>query len=470
MSIKNESLLLPSNISVERFSSIINAIQDGVLVIDQEGIVILINPEYTKITGVTEEEIIGKPLLSVRPNAQLITAMKSNKVIVGLPRKENNKEYVVDMAPIIMDGQVRGAVSIVKGVIEVHDLIKKLEKSSQEIKLLKQSKSTLSKAKYHFEDIIGSDGSLKRIIDKAKKVSSTSISLFICGESGTGKELLAQSIHNYSDRKDKPFIAINCAAIPEALVESELFGYEEGSFTNAKKGGKPGLFELANGGTVFLDEISELPYDMQAKLLRFLQESTIRRVGGINEIAVNIRIIAAANKDLGQLVEKKLFRQDLYYRLNAFMLQLPPLRSRQQDLESLVNSFLHNKKHALGNVFEGYSIDKEVLEIFRNYYWSGNIRELRNAIDYAVVMADSSTITKLDLPDYLLGEYMNKSSNIGGETLKELVEQTEIISIKNVLQNTENTLKGRKKAANLLGISVATLYNKMKKYGLEEKV
>lgn len=466
---KRELLQLTSGSLADYFFALLRSIQDGLLVIDKEGVVLFINPEYTRITGVTEAEIVGKPLLSVRPNAQLVEVMKQNKVVVGIRRKERNVEYVVDMAPIVLGGRVEGAVSICKGAVEVHELVKKLEKNNKEIKRLQQGMNSLSKAKYSFEHIIGAEGDLKAVIAKAKKVARSSISVVIYGESGTGKELLAQAIHNESDRSDKPFVAVNCAAIPEALLESELFGYEEGAFTNAKRGGKLGLFELAHRGTLFLDEISELPYDIQAKLLRVLQESAIRRVGGVSELEVDVRVIAAANKDLAQMVEKGRFREDLFYRLNAFMLQLLPLRVRHRDIEVLVDSMLKHETRANSQDAEAYVVEPEVMDIFARYHWPGNVRQLKNVIDYAVCMAEGNTITPRDLPDYIRQEHAERSSgNQGGGSLKEAVEQAERAGIAQALKRTDNTLEGRRQAAQMLGVSLATLYNKIKKYDLEE--
>lgn len=254
-------------------------------------------------------------------------------------------------------------------------------------------------AKYKFDDIVYCSNSMKKTIERAKKIASLDVTTLIYGDTGTGKELLAHSIHNYSKRKNYPFLAINCAAISENLLESELFGYEDGAFTGAKKGGKKGLFELAHNGTLFLDELSSIPQQMQVKLLRVLQEKEIMRIGGTTLIPVNVRIIASTNEDLEQLIEKGLFRKDLYFRINSFTITIPPLKERKEDIPLIINSIMaeHNvKKH----------INSDLMEFFMNYDWPGNVRELKNCIEYMIYMGDDY-LTLDDLPPTIK---INKSS------------------------------------------------------------
>jgi len=282
------------------------------------------------------------------------------------------------------------------------------------------------------------------------------------GESGTGKELFAQAIHNRSNRRERPFIPVNCAAIPSALLESELFGYEEGSFTHAKKGGKMGLFELANDGTIFLDEVGDMPFELQAKLLRVLQEQKIRRVGGTEEKDINVRVIAATNRDLEQLVFKNRFRQDLFYRLNVIRIEIPPLRERREDIPKLIDKFLRSSSR---NVFAIDSIDEEAMKLLQSYDWPGNVRELKNAIDYAVCMADGREIQLCHLP-----KWISKLETVPirtNRTLREVIEEAERKLIRETLNRCGNGIEEKKKAAQELGISLATLYNKIKKYHLD---
>ena len=446
---------------LEWFKAIIYSIQDGILVIDREETVKLINPEYTKITGVTPERIIGKPLREVRPGAQLGDTLRDGKTRAGIYRKEGAFEYVVDMAPIIVDDEIIGAVSICKGLTEVHKLAQELRRNKEKLVQLERTMDSLHQAKYTFDQIIGAGGGLKEAVHIAKKAAEANLPVLITGESGTGKELFAQAIHNESDRAARPFIPVNCAAIPAALIESELFGYEEGSFTNAKKGGKMGLFEIANGGTLFLDEIGELPYDLQAKLLRVLQERSIRKVGEIRERAIDVRVIAATNKDLAQLVEKQMFREDLFYRLNVITLQIPPLRERREDIPALVSSFLRSSQRS-------FSVGAE-LAALQQYDWPGNIRELKNAIDYGVCMAEGTAIHLENLPAYIQKAVKGDTDVIPREeqrTLRGVVEEAERQWIAETIQKYGEDTAERKKAADALGISLATLYNKMKRYGL----
>ncbi|WP_421617520.1 sigma-54 interaction domain-containing protein [Brevibacillus sp. TJ4] len=454
------------NLQTEWFQAIIHSIHDGVLVIDRDEIVRLINPEYTRITGVKPEMIIGKPLREVRPGAQLVETLKDGQTRVGIYRREGSTEYVVDMAPIHIDGQIIGAVSICKGLTEVHKLARELAKNKEKLLQLEKTVDSLYRAKYSFAQIVGADQGLKEVVHIAKKAADSHLPVLITGESGTGKELFAQAIHNASKRADRPFIPVNCAAIPASLLESELFGYEEGSFTNAKKGGKTGLFEIAHGGTIFLDEIAELPYDLQAKLLRVLQERSIRKVGEVREREIDVRVIAATNRDLQHLVEKNRFREDLYYRLHVLTIRIPSLRERRGDIPELVTAFL---SASADRGQPAWTMEEEALHALKQYHWPGNIRELKNTVDYGVCMAESAEVRLHDLPDYIISaarEAPRILSHDARPTLREVVDDAERTWISETLAQFGNDLEDRKKAAQTLGISLATLYNKMKRYNL----
>lgn len=454
---------------LEWFKAIIYSIHDGVLVIDREEIVKLINPEYTRITGVKPDSIIGKPLREVRPGAQLVDTLRDGKTRVGIYRREGSSEYVVDMSPIVVNNEIIGAVSICKGLTEVHKLSQELKKNKEKLIQLERTMGTLYQATYTFEQIIGATSGLHEIVHKARKAAESNLPVLITGESGTGKELFAQAIHNESNRADRPFIPVNCAAIPSSLLESELFGYEEGSFTNAKKGGKVGLFEIANSGTIFLDEIGELPYDLQAKLLRVLQEQSIRKVGEVRERAIDVRVIAATNKDLQHLVEKKLFREDLFYRLNVVTIQIPPLRERREDIPELISAFLRssNRNTSSNSGQPAYTINQSALSVLRHYDWPGNVRELKNVIDYGICMAEGMEILLHNLPEYIVKTEREYPAVVQSEkmrTLREVVEEAEHKWIIETLHRFGDDVEERKKAAQTLGISLATLYNKLKRY------
>lgn len=454
--------MLKEKNKIEWLESIIEAVNDGILVIDKSGIVQLINEEYTNITGVTKEQIIGKPLTEVRPGAILPTVLESGKPREGVFRKEKKKEYVVDMAPIYYNDEIVGAVSVCKSMPELYVLTKELKRSKQKINQLEKAVGRMHQAKYTFSDIIGTSSFIQKVIDQAKRIAPTDLNVLITGESGIGKEIFAHAIHQKSDRKSQPFVPINCAAIPSSLLESELFGYEEGAFTNSKQEGKIGLFELANKGTLFLDEIGDMPLDLQSKLLRVLEEGTFRKIGGLTEQQIDVRIIAATNKDLSKLVQKNLFREDLLYRINTVHLSIPPLRERKEDIPEIIN-FIVNNHH-----YSNYEFDDEVKKTFLQYDWPGNVRELKNTIHYAINMSDQFIITQDDLPKSIRGAIIkNHTNNSSTRSLHKILMETEKAIIKETLEETGTTVQGKKAAAKKLGISLATLYNKIAKLKID---
>jgi transcriptional regulator with PAS, ATPase and Fis domain len=326
-------------------------------------------------------------------------------------------------------------------------------------------KVVTSRAKYTFEDIIGKSKSLIEMKRLAAIASQSLSNVLVQGESGTGKELFAQAIHNASPRADFPFIAVNCAAIPRELIESELFGYVEGAFTGARKGGGIGKFELAEGGTIFLDEIGDMPLDMQIKLLRVLQNKEFFRIGGTTPIAVNVRVISATNKDLLEEIKKGRFREELYYRLNVLTIITPPLRERKEDIKILSEHFIQKLNKILGKKIVGLS--EEVEQIFYEYSWPGNVRELENVIEYAMTMARGEIITSSALPelkkrkDFLAAPI---SENLL-PTPKEILEDPEKKRYEQALKLSGGNIL---EAAKLLNISRATIYRKIKKYGLRK--
>lgn len=446
--------------NLEWLQSILLSIHDGVLVIDANEIVRIINPEYTRITGVKPDEIIGKPLKEVRPKAQLVDLLQDGKARVGIYRKEGKMEYVVDMAPIMIQGKLIGAVSICKGLTEVHRLVQQLKADRDH---LQQQIGSIHQARYTFDQIIGANGGLTDVVRISKRGASSDLPILVTGESGTGKELFAQSIHNESDRMNGPFIPVNCATIPEALIESELFGYEEGSFTNSKPGGKIGLFEMANGGTIFLDEIGELSLELQAKFLRVLEEKRIRKIGGTSEKSIDVRVIAATNRDLKQLIHKDMFREDLFYRLHVLKISIPPLRERKEDIPDIIEFVL--TKHSDEQSEKHYIMNEKTLHLLQTFNWPGNVRELINTIKYAVCMTETSEITMKDLPENLMDIGLPQEASTKS-TLKEVVEKAEYEQLKVVLREYGNSLEEKKEIASRLGISVATLYNKLGKHQL----
>ncbi len=439
--------------------AVLDALGDGVLAIDREERVWLVNPEYSRITGVPAAEILDRPLGNVRPGAMLPEVLRTGKPLSGVYRRVGEVEYLVDMAPIHIDGRLVGAVSVMKDSSEVLGMGKELERNQEHLRVAQ----SLHGARYQLSDIIGLDP----IVALARRGAETNRPVLISGESGTGKELFAQGVHNAGARSSQRFVPVNCAAIPSHLMESELFGYDEGAFTSARKGGKMGLFEFAHRGTIFLDEIGDLAPDLQAKLLRVLEEGRIRRVGSNREREVDVRVIAATNRDLEAMVERKAFREDLYFRLNVYHLQIPPLRHRRDEIPRIVQAIC-----GPAGPRPGIRIAPEVWRLFLDYGWPGNVRELRNALDYAVHMAAGEEIRLEHLPP-LLGRYglpRGSPDAAGSQTplapLSDVIRQAERRALAAALDRFGRSVAGKREAARALGISLATLYNRLKQVGL----
>lgn len=452
-------------INVKWLTSILDSIYDGVLVADASGIVRYVNPEYTRITGVKYNDIVGRYLHEVRPGAILPQVIRTGQALEGVYRREGDVEYVVDMAPILIDGRVVGGVSVVKDITEVQRLSQELQKHTKRVKRLKSIVNNLFRARFTFTDILGESNDLRFALNFARRIAQQEYDVLITGESGTGKEMFAQAIHNASSRADGPFVAVNCAALTPSLIESELFGYGEGAFTGAIKGGKIGLFEIADGGTIMLDEITELSIEMQAKLLRVLEERTIRRVGEAVEIPVNVRVIAATNKNLSEYVKSGRLREDIYYRLNVINLHLPPLRERGNDVKILTDHFLNLCSKKTGRPL---AIHESTYEILMRYPWPGNIRELRHAIEFAVNMCENKVIMPQHLPKTITGltPFTFEQTHV---PLAETVREVERKVISEALKKYGDSVAGKKQAAKVLGISLATLYNKMKTLGISKQ-
>ncbi|MDI3310732.1 MAG: sigma 54-interacting transcriptional regulator [Thermoanaerobacterium sp.] len=340
-------------------------------------------------------------------------------------------------------------------------VIEKCEMLDKQLKLYKKEFANLNKAKYNLDDIHGISPQINACKKKVLKIAKVNLNVLIEGESGVGKELFAQSIHNESDRSNYPFVSVNCSAIPETLFEAELFGYEDGSFTGAKKGGKMGKFELANGGTVFLDEIGDMPLQLQAKLLRVIQEKEIVRIGGNIPISIDVRIISATHKNLKQMVSDGTFREDLYYRLNILSLVIPPLRERRDDIPILAESFVEDFYKETG-IFK--KLSNEVLESLKVYEWPGNVRELKNVIDKLCVNSEKVQIDIGDLQEFLGHNFGKNKITDRHHDLNALVKEYEKKIILKVLKECNNN---KSKAARELNIPRITLYRKIKEYNLE---
>lgn len=434
---------------------ILDSLYDGILIIDSEGIVRYINPAYTRITKVKEENIIGKKLSDVRKGSYLTEVIKSGKLQLNVHRKMDEVEYIVNMVPIYgKKNKVLGGISLLNELNDVYKLTEKLNLSKIIIQNLKEHVKSLGSGKYNFDDIIAVDKKSIEIKEFAKRIALTDSNVLITGESGTGKELYASAIHNFSLRKNFPFIPVNCASFEKSLIESELFGYEEGTFTGAKKNGKTGLFQLANGGVLFLDEIGELEYGLQGKLLRVLQEKSIRKIGGSKEIPIDVRLICATNKDLFKLMEEGKFRRDLYYRIAIIPLTIPPLRERKDDIPSLANKFISDLSQKYK---KDMFLSQEAIQLLKEYEWCGNIRELKNIIEFTFNMREEKVILKEHLP-IKVEENILDSEII---ELNEYINKVEKEYINKAIAKYGDSVEGKKKAAKALGISLATFYNKL---------
>ncbi|SDZ15880.1 sigma 54-interacting transcriptional regulator [Tindallia californiensis] len=400
----------------KRFEAVLDFVNDGVLATDEEGTITVINPIAEKIFGIKKEEVIGHPVTSIISNTEIMNVIRKKSGDIQKIQKVGSGHIVTNRIPIMVNGTVKGVVATFQDVSAIQG-------AEQKIRQKLYAKGLVTR--YNFKDFITKNKKMKRLIIIAQDFAKTDATVLICGESGTGKEILAQSIHSLSSRKDGPFVAVNCAALSSQLLESELFGYEEGAFTGAKKSGKIGHFELAHKGTIFLDEMGEMDKNLQARLLRVLEEKQIMRLGSDKIIPVDIRIIAATNLDLKAQVKQGAFRMDLYYRLNVLKLQTIPLRERQEDIAYLSKCFLRSINQKYGRQIEGFSED--VMPLLIQHTWPGNVRELKNIIERLVLSAKGDYITLRDaeflveeLKNDFIGENKNDSEYILEGTMKDI--------------------------------------------------
>lgn len=433
---------------------------DGIITIDEKRIVQMVSPSLLQLFRLQQEDVLGNHVSKALPELQLAHVFETQEADLSDFEEEQGIKYVVHRIPIIHDGKVIGAIGKVmfRQLNEVGQLFKKWQKAESKADFYHKQYRETETAKYTWDQIYSVDHHMDKLKKSGRKAAKGRSTVLIRGESGTGKELFAHAIHSSSARRDDRFVIVNCAAIPEDLLESEFFGYEEGAFTGARQRGKIGKFDLANGGTLFLDEIGDMSLTLQAKLLRVLQDREFYRVGGTARIQVDVRIIAATNRDLEQMVKEGLFREDLYYRLNVISLHVPPLRERQADIEHLIVHLMEELNRVLGTSITG--LDRAAKETMLSYHWPGNVRELKNVLERAMTFAEHGSIQIEDLPDYMLQQIERQQLEQPDTTM---FEDAEINAIKKALKQT----KGNKaEAARLLGISRSSLYEKLKKYQL----
>lgn len=447
--------------------AIIQSSGEAISVVDEKGKGILINPAYTKLTGLTEKDVIGKPATADISEGESMhyKVLRTRRPVRGARMKvgPSKKEVIVNVAPVIVDGKLKGSVGIIQDVSEIHALTDELKRARQIIRNLE--------ARYTFDDIIAESEEMKLALEQAKVGAKTPATVLLRGESGTGKELFAHAIHNESDRRHNKFIRVNCAAIAESILESELFGYEEGAFSGAKQGGKRGYFEEANYGSIFLDEIGELSLPMQAKLLRVLQENEIVRVGGTKPIRLDVRVIAATNVNLEKAIMNGTFREDLYYRLNRLPIYIPALRERKSDLHKLTEHLIEKLNQDYGRQIKG--ISEEAIRYLSEYDFPGNVRELENILGRAIIYMENQEerIEKKHIPDLLKRSKVNDTSEFQhqqpkwhGQSLQSTIDEYEKNIILEALQKNNFN---KTETAKQLQISVRNLYYKMEKHTIE---
>lgn len=414
----------------------------GILSIDKNGKITNYNDYIEQILKI--KNLKGKSIKSIiKPD--IVENILNGDSISNQLVQRTNQNLMLSSNSIVINNDFSGAV------IKVDML-----NSRCDDKIVVPSNCASNK---FLDNIIGHSTPVIALKNKISTIANSKSTVLIIGETGTGKDLVAKSLHHCSTRKNSPFIPVNCAGIPENLFESELFGYEEGSFTGARKNGKPGYFELADGGTLFLDEIGEIPYHLQSKLLRVLQEHEVMRIGSSHSNKIDVRIVAATNKPLEKMIKEKTFREDLYYRLKVLCLEIPPLRMRENDIEELSTFFLKKYNEILDKNILGFT--NEAISLLHSHIWPGNIRELENAIECAINLEISEYITVNSLP-----EYLQNGEKLIAVSLKEQVNVLEAQLIRNALDKYGWDLLGKEKAAQELKIGLRTLYRKIEEYKL----
>ena len=452
-------VLLSKPVFIEIFKLLPVAIQ----IADNNGIIKYINRAYTELFGHTEKDRIGKSIFELTPEGALAAVLRTNKTIFNFRRKDIYNHLISNASLIVCEQEVIGALGITYDEKDLIAFIKNLREKEFIIGKLSEKIMNLGSAKYTFDDLIYKCPKMENLVLSSKEVALTDTTVLISGETGTGKEIIANAIHNASRRAKKQFVSINCSAIPKELLESEFFGHEKGAFTGATKN-KIGKFELASGGTLFLDEIGDMDLGLQTKILKAIEEKNIQRVGGVENIPIDIRIISATNRDLENMAKRNLFRQDLYFRLNVFNIEIPPLRERKEDLEYLAQFIINKICKKLGKCVPKLS-DKAFSTLYE-YDWPGNIRELENVLERAIINCrGSKEISIEDLNHYVSNDYFVIKDDQPDSIMP--LEKAEIMLIKNAIKKHGSSYEGKREAAKTLGISLATLYNKINKYKIE---
>lgn len=444
-----------------RLATVLDTVQEAVTVIDDSHQVVGWNRRAEEMYAIGAQEILGRPIHEYFQHLVVTRVLREGEPVRNAYHQPcAGKHVLINATPCWVNGRVVGSVSAERDITDLVNLHRELSRTNSQVRQLEREIRDINGVPGAFDKILGHSQRLRDTVAMAKRVASTSAAVLIRGESGTGKELFAEAIHLESARRDKPFVVINCGAIPPTLFESELFGYVSGAFTGADRRGKAGQFEAADGGTLFLDEIGELAPDLQVKILRALQQKVIYRVGSNQPIAVNVRVIAATHRDLERMIGEGRFREDLYYRLNVVSLEIPPLRDRKGDIPELVYAFLQEFAGLYQRHVQGVS--PEVMALLLSHHWPGNVRELRNVIEHLVIMAEGEVAEQRHLPDYLRG--MPPAPVMAGLSLPGLRQHTE----RELVLKAMAEAGGKKaEAARLLGIPRSTLYYRLRALGLD---
>lgn len=456
---------VPDALKLIDWERIVDTFQDGIYITNADGVTLKVNAAYERITGVSVKRVLGRNMEDIVREGILSTSitqrvLNSGGTVTVRQCTEKGKYVILRGVPIYEDGSIKLVMTVVRDITVINELERELDQSKR---LAEQYKSQLSELKGP-RGYVAQSPEFQAAVALAHKVADVDSTVLILGESGTGKEILAQEVHDKSRRWNQPFLKVNCGAIPETLLESELFGYDSGAFTGAKKGGHAGLFETASKGTLFLDEIGDMPLHLQVKLLRVLQERTVTRLGSTKAIPVDTRVIAATNQDLEDMVREKRFREDLYYRLNIVTIKAPPLRERKSDIPGLVAFFTEklNRKYGMNRKFSD-----ELIEAMLYYDWPGNVRELENIVERIMVTSNSNVISLQEAhlpwrPEAHKSILTQFDPTLEPVSLKEACEQLE----RQMLREAAKCCKSTYEIARRLGISQPSVSRKMKKYGI----
>lgn len=463
--IEQSDAMMAANDSIDLMRIILDLSVEGLQVVNREGIITFVNRSFEEIHNIPASQAVGRHVTEVIENTRMHIVARTGVPELDEIQKIGKRRFVVSRIPIKRKGQCVGAVGkiIFQHLDQVDLLARKVENLKKQVEFYRQKQGAPPETQFTFDDIVAIAPASAKAKETAMRAAPTDTTVLLLGESGVGKEVYAHSIHHMSLRCRGPFIRVNCSAIQHDLFESELFGYEEGAFTGAKKGGKQGKFEQANFGTIFLDEITEVPLGIQAKLLRVLQEQEIEKVGQEAVKRVDVRIIAATNQDIQRLVEEGKFRKDLFYRLNVIPVTIPPLRERRADILELVRILWEQlaKKHGIYHK----SLDPDALQVLEEYDWPGNIREMRNVLERSLTIILQDTINAEQIQMIMVGSRDTVLECMRNEEcrLEQLVENTERRAISFALARCNNN---RAQAAKVLGVSRALLYKKMHQYGM----